>query len=100
VWTGWWPSIVLWLKARSVEPEVTAVARVGPINTFPPQKQESNNRGNLGGSVFCAVSAEAWLEAARRQWPRTPRVEAVSNTSIVTLRVVGGEEKGTQCLGV
>jgi hypothetical protein len=28
------------------------------------------------------------------------RVEAWSNTSTVALRVVGGDEKGTQCLGV
>jgi hypothetical protein len=28
------------------------------------------------------------------------RVEAVSDTSTVALRVVGGDEKGTQCLGV
>jgi hypothetical protein len=28
------------------------------------------------------------------------RVEARSNTSTVALRVVGGVEKGTQCLGV
>jgi hypothetical protein len=28
------------------------------------------------------------------------RVETRSNTSIVDLRVGGGEEKGTQCLGV
>jgi hypothetical protein len=29
-----------------------------------------------------------------------PRVEAGSNTSTVALRVVGGDEKGTQYLGV
>jgi hypothetical protein len=29
-----------------------------------------------------------------------PRVEAGSNTSSVALRVVGGDEKGTQCLEV
>jgi hypothetical protein len=29
-----------------------------------------------------------------------PRVEAGSNTSTVALRVVGGDEKGTQCLRV
>jgi hypothetical protein len=29
-----------------------------------------------------------------------PRVEAGSNTSNVALRVVGGDEKVTQCLGV
>jgi hypothetical protein len=29
-----------------------------------------------------------------------PRVEAGSNTSTEALRVVGGDEKGTQCLGV
>jgi hypothetical protein len=28
------------------------------------------------------------------------RVVAGSNTSTVSLRVVGGDEKGTQCLGV
>jgi hypothetical protein len=32
--------------------------------------------------------------------PKSARVEAGSNTSIVALRVVGGDEKGTQCLGV
>jgi hypothetical protein len=29
-----------------------------------------------------------------------PGVEVGSNTSTVALRVVGGDEKGTQCLGV
>jgi hypothetical protein len=29
----------------------------------------------------------------------TSRVEAGPNTSTVALRVVGGDEKGTQCLG-
>jgi hypothetical protein len=28
------------------------------------------------------------------------RVEAGSNTTTVALRVLGGDEKGTQCLGV
>jgi hypothetical protein len=28
------------------------------------------------------------------------RLEAGTNTSIVALRVVGGDEKGTQCLGI
>jgi hypothetical protein len=28
------------------------------------------------------------------------RVEASSNTSIIALQVIGGNEKGTQCLGV
>jgi hypothetical protein len=27
-------------------------------------------------------------------------VEVVSNTSTVSLRVIGGDEKGTQCLGI
>jgi hypothetical protein len=31
---------------------------------------------------------------------RVPRLEAGSNTSTVALRVVGGDEKKTQCLGV
>jgi hypothetical protein len=29
-----------------------------------------------------------------------PRVQTGSNTSTVSLRVVGGDDKGTQCLGV
>jgi hypothetical protein len=33
------------------------------------------------------------------EW-REPRMEAGSNTSTVALRVVGGDEKGTQCLWV
>jgi hypothetical protein len=31
---------------------------------------------------------------------RVSRVEAGSNTSTVALRVVGGDGKGTQCLGL
>jgi hypothetical protein len=33
-------------------------------------------------------------------WVNEARVEAGSNTSTVALRVVGGDGKGTQCLGV
>jgi hypothetical protein len=34
------------------------------------------------------------------QSERSNRVEAGSNTSTIALRIVGGNEKGTQCLGV
>jgi hypothetical protein len=34
------------------------------------------------------------------QASKTTHVEAVSSISTVALRVVGGDEKGTQCLGV
>jgi hypothetical protein len=36
----------------------------------------------------------------RQTHPFVTRVEAGSNTSTVALRIVGGDEKGTQCLGV
>jgi hypothetical protein len=43
-----------------------------------------NNEGTVGSSVFYAVHVEA-----------TQGVEARSNTSTVTLRVVGDDEQGS-----
>jgi hypothetical protein len=43
------------------------------------------------------VGVSFWIAVAPTP---EPRVEAGSNTSTVALRVVGGDEKGTQCLGV
>jgi hypothetical protein len=40
------------------------------------------------------------LKAKNNQKSNNSRVEAGSNTSTVALRLVGGDEKETQCLGV
>jgi hypothetical protein len=46
-----------------------------------------------------------WLTVNRQSWSNSdsmlshPRAEVASNISTVFLRVVGGDEKGTQCLG-
>jgi hypothetical protein len=47
------------------------------------------------GCVFCAVRVEGLEKGRRRLFKSVTRVEAGSNTSTVTLRVVGGDEKGS-----
>jgi hypothetical protein len=51
-----------------------------------PKEASRNNRGSC---VFCALVRAAAIER------ESPRVEAGSNTSTVTLRVAGGDEKGS-----
>jgi hypothetical protein len=83
--------LICLLKTGTAEPERTSVVRQWlcknvPTATKPnglPNGHERNNRGTVESGVFYAV-----------------HVEARSNTSTVSLRVVGGDEKGTQCLGV
>jgi hypothetical protein len=74
----------------------------------PPLRNSSlnasfNNVGILGSGVFFAVLAAEMTVLAKvssnLEFPQS-RVEAGSNISTVALRVVGGDEKGTQCLGV
>jgi ribosomal protein S9 len=56
-----------------------------------------------GKGVICG-STPKWQErnqaAKIRLHSVLSLVEAGSNTSIVVLRVVGGDEKGTECLGL
>jgi hypothetical protein len=61
-----------------------------------------NNRRNAGISVFYvvrlkAISVELKPVVRRRS---DSRVEAGSNTSTIPRRVIRGDKKGTQCLGV
>jgi hypothetical protein len=54
-------------------------------------------------AVFCTAPLRGYTHITRQtelSFVRGIRVEAGSNTSNVTLRVVGGDGKGTQCLGV
>jgi hypothetical protein len=50
--------------------------------------------------VFSALSDPRLYNEKPTITDSSPRVEAGSNTSIVTLQVVEGDEKGTQFLGV
>jgi hypothetical protein len=49
---------------------------------------------NDKATVLHGVAAEG-LSWRQLEWPKQTRVEAGSNTSTVTLRVVGGDEKGS-----
>jgi hypothetical protein len=49
--------------------------------------------------MFSVLSASWLFKSERLNINIKPRVEANSNTSTAALRVVGGDEKGTQYLG-
>jgi hypothetical protein len=74
--------------------------------TANTHSQRINSTGNRKG--FCQnqdlISVKRWLKPNFEKVVLitflSPRVETGSNTSTVALRVVGGDEKGTQCLGV
>jgi hypothetical protein len=55
----------------------------------------SNNRGIVGNDVFCSVRAKWEYKKGASELVFQPHVEAGSNTSTMTLRVVGGDEKGS-----
>jgi hypothetical protein len=46
------------------------------------------------------VPPRGYIEKTPGRLNAVSRVEAVSNTSTVALRVVGGDKKGTECLGI
>jgi hypothetical protein len=71
------------------------------VNTFPRKRDARNNTVTMETGVFSAGSApRKCSEDPRPAEGRVACVEANSNTSTVALRVVGGDEEGTQCLGV
>jgi hypothetical protein len=75
----------------------TSVARLQILNK---QQLNYNNRETVGNGVSYAVHAKRLYneDTSRVSWrKRGTHVEAESKTSSVTLRVVGGDEKGTQC---
>jgi hypothetical protein len=95
--------ILTWgLKARIVEWAETTVARKRPckIQVTPCCRGDRSNTSieELWDKVFSVLSAPRLYH-----WNPTlhsTRVEAGSNTSTVALRVAGGNETGTQWLGV
>jgi hypothetical protein len=88
-------------------PEVTAVARQGLSKRASTanktrdrsNKYTGNNRIIVVGGVFYTVLSKAICQGPNLTVGASG-VEAGSNTSTVTMRVVGGDEKCTQCLGV
>jgi hypothetical protein len=53
------------------------------------------NSCNSGGAVFSVLSVPMGYKKDKGDGLRHTRVEAGSNTSTVTLRVLGGDEKGS-----
>jgi hypothetical protein len=58
------------------------------------------NGSAAGNGLIWWVRSEAILLYKSQAESTVLRVEAISNTSTVALRVVGGDGKGTQCLGI
>jgi hypothetical protein len=78
------------------------IPRTGAMQWLGKQVPAATNTCNnriVGCAVFHVVRVMS-KESRRLVRPRTFCVEVGSNTYSVALRVVGGEEKGTQCLGV
>jgi hypothetical protein len=65
------------------------------ITTVPRQRPSRNNGSTVGRGVFYVFRSEAISHNRPTSVQIDPRVEAGSNTSTVTLRVVGGDETGS-----
>jgi hypothetical protein len=109
----WFCIVAYSLKARFVEPQQPAVTRQRPVNKkemiFSAQSVPMAAHATIE-YVMASLSSNSTATEERcflcdpcryviSRWapvrPTTPRVEAGSNTSTVTLRVVGGDEKGS-----
>jgi hypothetical protein len=66
----------------------------GTVNTFLQHEKER------GKQCFLCNPCWGYITGTNRTEAYKSLVEAGSNTSTVALRVVGGNEKGTQCLEV
>jgi hypothetical protein len=64
---------------------------------FPRKRLKYNNKLRFLRGPYRNVIIDMGLEVRQSA---VCNVEAESNTCTVALRVAGGEEKGTQCLGV
>jgi hypothetical protein len=102
--THWWHIVAYLLKARTVESEKQPLLANGSEITFVSRQR--SQAGSLGNSPRATIEIlfEGWLSTRSVQrsymeddWSTNSesRVEAVSNTSTVALRVVGSDEKGS-----
>jgi hypothetical protein len=94
-------------ETRIVEPEGPAVAREQLVNTFPRQPKHVSLATNMHITIQVLFETVFSLWSILRFYKESPDkeldkscVEVGSNNSTVTLRVVGGNGKGTQCLGI
>jgi hypothetical protein len=87
---------VTWrLKAGRVELEETYISRQRFDKQIPAATDMQSTIEEFWGTVFSTRSVQGgYKEEFGREYSDT-RVEAGSNTSTVTLRVVGGDEKGS-----
>jgi hypothetical protein len=67
----------------------------GSVNMFAPQRIGTQKWSYFWKRCFLLGSCEVVI---RKRIGASQLVEAGSNNSTVALRVVGGDEKGTQCL--
>jgi hypothetical protein len=76
--------------------EVTpsTVERLPLLGTFPSQRIGTQDRRTVRGGHLCSVRPEV-VKGGHIIDSSVPRVEAGSNTSTVTMRVVGGDERGS-----
>jgi hypothetical protein len=92
---------IYWYRHMQTHCKVTA-AKTGNRTTAVDREQlcghvAGNERTrNNGRNLSCAIHPGA----VQRGLVVQSRVEALSNNSTVTLQVVGGDEKGTQCLAI
>jgi hypothetical protein len=64
----------------------------GSANTFPRRRIACNNRGTAGNGVFYGGPCRGVIRRTTGGGQAYTRMEAGSNTSTVTLRVVGGDK--------
>jgi hypothetical protein len=83
-----------------VEPEETFIARQRLGKHVPVVTNKQTTIDVLLETMFSIRSVQRGYKRRDLRFGSGPRVEASSNTSTVALRVVGGDEKGTQFLGV
>jgi hypothetical protein len=80
----------------------TSIARQRFVKAlFTSNEETYNSRGTVGSDILYSVGLKVTYRGLTdRETGRASRVEVGSNTSTVAQRVIGGDEKGTQCLGV
>jgi hypothetical protein len=90
---------VTWrLKAGIVESEETGIARQR-LSKEVPAATNTQARIELLDAAFSIRSLLYYIICRERKVGHYSCVEVGSNNSTVALRVVGGDEKGIQCLG-
>jgi hypothetical protein len=83
-----------------VEPGETSIAKQRLGKQVSATTDTQAKLEELFGTKFSIPSVQSGYKEEFSRESEESRVEAGSNTSTVAQRVVGGDEKGTQCLEV